>query len=166
LVAEAHRQGVPVLQGVHPHPELAEECFEWVTCADVIEHVTDPVSLLRGLAASVQPGGTVVVTTPDVESLARRVFGKRWWHFRTAHVCFFPTSAMNEALMLSGLRCVERVRQKWTFSVGYLGVRAAGMVAGSRAREALAPIERSRRLAKVRVPVDLRDSWVYVCERV
>jgi len=165
MVEEAQRRGLTVLQGIHPHPELAGRTFDLVTCADVIEHVTDPVGLLRGLAESCADGGRVVVTTPDVESVARRLMGARWWHFRTAHVCFFPASAMERALERAGLRVMTRVRQKWTFSLAYLGLRAGGLLGGERARRWLAPIEASRRLNRIRVPVDLRDSWVYVCER-
>jgi hypothetical protein len=36
-----------------------------VVCADVIEQVEDPLRLLDGLAATVGPGGSILLSTPD-----------------------------------------------------------------------------------------------------
>jgi 2-polyprenyl-6-hydroxyphenyl methylase/3-demethylubiquinone-9 3-methyltransferase len=43
---------------------LAEPHFDCVTCMEVIEHVYDPLSLLRGCWKAVRPGGTFVCSTP------------------------------------------------------------------------------------------------------
>ena len=60
-----------------------------MTLVDVIEHVADPLALLRGARDYVAPGGLVLLVTPDVDSVAARLFGKRWWHLRLAHVGYF-----------------------------------------------------------------------------
>lgn len=164
LVRAAHRRGLPVHQGVLPHPELDEPRFDLVTCLDVIEHVRDPVGLLRHLRDQLAPGGLAVVSTPDVESWPRRLLGRRWWHFRTAHVGFFPTSALDEALRRAGLRRIARERQVWTFSLAYLSQRVGRLLAGERGARLLAPLGRSRRLARVQLPVDTRDSWIVFAE--
>jgi SAM-dependent methyltransferase len=56
---------------------FADDEFDAVTVADVIEHLTDPEAFLRELRRVTRPGGTIVVSTPQrqtvFKSLARRV---------------------------------------------------------------------------------------------
>jgi len=166
LAQQGRDRGLDVLEGILPHPSLGGRQFDMVTCADVIEHVTDPVGLLRQLGTVTRPGGTIVVTTPDVESVAARAMGSRWWHYRVAHVCFFPTSAMEEAVQRAGLRIVRRRRQTWWFGLPYLLARTVALVGPRRIRDLRARVEaRLDRtpLTRVTVPVNLFDSWVYEC---
>lgn len=165
LSEEARARHLPVHTGIHPHPALEGRTFDLVTCVDVIEHVTDPVGLLKALEGSLAPGGTLVVTTPDVESLTAKALGARWWHYRVAHVCFFPRTAMERALTAAGLQIVARERQVWWFSVGYLLVRLGALLGGEGAASALEGVASAGPLQRLKVPLDLRDSWVYVCRR-
>jgi 2-polyprenyl-3-methyl-5-hydroxy-6-metoxy-1,4-benzoquinol methylase len=48
-------------------------CFQLVTCLEVIEHVENPRNLLRECRRLLQPGGVLVVTTPNIESVAARL---------------------------------------------------------------------------------------------
>ena len=41
-------------------------CFDVLIAGDVLEHLVDPWSVLRRFAAIVEPGGTVVVSLPNV----------------------------------------------------------------------------------------------------
>jgi ubiquinone biosynthesis O-methyltransferase len=45
--------------------DLGEALFDVVILAEVLEHVLDPGSLLRASLAHLQPGGIVIVTTPN-----------------------------------------------------------------------------------------------------
>lgn len=47
---------------------FAARTFEVVTSADVIEHLTDPVEHLREIARVLEPGGALVLTTPQWKS--------------------------------------------------------------------------------------------------
>jgi 2-polyprenyl-6-hydroxyphenyl methylase/3-demethylubiquinone-9 3-methyltransferase len=56
-----------------PVEELAQErpaSFDLVTCMEMLEHVPDPASNLRALAALVKPGGDVIVSTINRNPLA------------------------------------------------------------------------------------------------
>jgi 2-polyprenyl-3-methyl-5-hydroxy-6-metoxy-1,4-benzoquinol methylase len=157
--------GVEVLQGVLPHAGLGDARFDVITAVDVIEHVMNPVGLLRTMVGYLAPGGLLVVTTPDVSSWAPRVLGRRWWHCRLAHVCFFDPGSMQEAAERASLTIVGKERQLWWFSVEYLANRVGGLVpvlgrVTSRVVRAL-PSAVGRQL----VPLNLMDSWVYFCSR-
>ncbi len=163
LVAEAVARGLRVEEGVLPHPALSHARFDLVTCIDVIEHVTDPVGLLRAMTAHLAPGGRLVLVTPDVESVAARTLGLRWWHHRLAHVGFLTRQATAEALGRAGLVEVARTRPIWWFGAPYLMARVGALAAGERWSDRVGRVAGRTPLRAVSVPLDLRDSWMILC---
>jgi SAM-dependent methyltransferase len=151
LVRVAREQaGIDLLHGVLPHPELDGRRFDLVFLVDVIEHVSDPVGLLRLCAAHLADEGRMLVVTPDASSLAARVLGRRWWHYRVAHVGYFDHSSLERALAAAGLRAERWVRARWFFTVEYLATRV----------ETYLPVGAVNRLARRAAPL----RWLY--ERV
>jgi 2-polyprenyl-3-methyl-5-hydroxy-6-metoxy-1,4-benzoquinol methylase len=157
---------VHIQQGTLPHPALAGRTFDLVFLVDVIEHVRDPIQLLRAAADALAPGGAMVVITPDMASyFARRLRG-RWWHFRLAHVGYFSSRSLAKAARSAGLVVERQGRAKWYFRIDYLANRLAVYV------PPLAAINRAaRRLSPLRwlydrvVTVDLHDSLFVVLRR-
>jgi 2-polyprenyl-3-methyl-5-hydroxy-6-metoxy-1,4-benzoquinol methylase len=155
------RHRVEVLPGSFPHPALAGRRFDIVTLIDVIEHVTDPLGLLRHLAVAVEKGGLVVITTPDAQSLAARILGRRWWHYRVAHICFSSRATMKLALERAGLELERAERYRWYFTVGYVAERLEIYLPVGRLRKALSRTAFGRALLSCTIPVNLRDSYTY-----
>jgi 2-polyprenyl-3-methyl-5-hydroxy-6-metoxy-1,4-benzoquinol methylase len=166
LVAAARRlHGVDLVQGTVPHESLRGKRFDIVFLADVIEHVPDPVALLRDARDLVAPGGVLLVVTPDVGSVARRLLGQRWWHFRLAHVGYFDARSLGEACARAELRIVERFRAKWFFRVSYLAERVVRYLPLGAVTNLLRTTALGRRVGAGVVPLNLFDSWVFVCAR-
>src|SRR5215831_6893113 len=46
-----------------------EECFDTVLCLNVMEHLQDPAAVLDRLAATLKPGGAIVMLVPNVRGL-------------------------------------------------------------------------------------------------
>ncbi len=167
LVATAERiNGVKVLQGTYPHPEIADRRFDLVYLVDVIEHVDRPLDLLKSCREALNAGGRLVVVTPDISSLAARALGKRWWHLRLAHVGYFDDQSMKHAAEAAKLRVVHTRRASWFFPLRYLLERAAVYLP-------LAPLNRwSHRVGALRnvydrtVRVNLHDSTVFVMGQI
>ncbi|MET0850347.1 MAG: class I SAM-dependent methyltransferase [Candidatus Rokuibacteriota bacterium] len=59
LVVADLEQGVPALPGP----------FEAIVCGDVLEHLSDPLGVLRGLTGHLAPDGVVLVSVPNVAHL-------------------------------------------------------------------------------------------------
>ncbi|MDA8090987.1 MAG: class I SAM-dependent methyltransferase [Nitrospiraceae bacterium] len=86
-------------------PSLYEEnCFDYVTMDQVIEHVLDPVETLRGVARVLKPGGLAILSTPNGGGWGAKVFGRRWinWHV-PYHNQFFSVRSMRMAAEKAGL---------------------------------------------------------------
>lgn len=101
----AHRElGLStVLNGTLTHPGLPST-FGVVTLWDVIEHVPDPVGLLRDVTARLRDGGIVVLRTANVRS---RLFDRdpaRWWAFGSDHRFYFSPGSLEVALRRAGLK--------------------------------------------------------------
>ena len=74
----------------------------------VIEHLERPFDLLRIAAERLQPGGILVVATPNPGALGFRVLGARWPHVDAPrHQYLIPPSVLTGAAASRGL---ERVR--------------------------------------------------------
>jgi SAM-dependent methyltransferase len=92
-----------------------EERFDCIILVSVIEHVHNPVDYLRKLHDRLRPGGKVVVATPNVDSIWRRLLGLRWPAFQVVpeHVGFYngPTlSALLKRAGFSGVTSLPFVR--------------------------------------------------------
>jgi SAM-dependent methyltransferase len=89
-------------------PDLyAAESFDFVTLDQVLEHIPDPVRLLKGVFQVLKPGGVIVVSTPNTWGWGASIFGRRWIHWHVPyHVQWFSLSSMQRAATLAGLTLV------------------------------------------------------------
>lgn len=91
-------------------PKLYEpESFDYITMDQVVEHVTDPVKMLRDVAGVMKSSGRLIVSTPNAGGWGARLFGRRWinWH-APYHLQFFSEESMRLAAEQAGL-VLERV---------------------------------------------------------
>jgi SAM-dependent methyltransferase len=159
LHAEARRRGLPVHLGVLPHEEVRGS-HDVVTLVDVVEHVADPLGLLRAAAAALAPDGVLMVVTPDVGSVPARLMGRRWWHYRVAHVGYFDRHTLTRAVRSVGLEPISITRPSWYFPLSYLAERGATYLpAPLRPRIPAA-------LGRAVIRLNLRDSLLMICRHV
>lgn len=76
----------------------AEGPFHLIVLFHVLEHVPDPVQLLRELAGLLAPGGQVVVELPD---MAAPWFS--WFDIHPAHLSYLTRPSLNRLLFRAGL---------------------------------------------------------------
>jgi 2-polyprenyl-3-methyl-5-hydroxy-6-metoxy-1,4-benzoquinol methylase len=88
--------------------------FDAVVCGDILEHLSDPEAVLRALSAQVAPGGTVIVSVPNVAHLWVRLsllFGHFTYTDRgildRTHLRFFTRRSFLDLLAAGGLRVTE-----------------------------------------------------------
>lgn len=156
---------VELTHGVFPHALLEGKRFDIVTLVDLIEHVADPVSVLRASAKALKPDGVCVAITPDASSVPARLLGRRWWHYRLAHVGYFDRTSIKIAAQRSGLCVAQVARAKWFLPIGYLAQRCTEYVPiGGLARVArrIAPL---RKYSRRTIGLNLHDSLLVTMTR-
>lgn len=163
LVEMAKRlNGVELINGIYPHQQLAGRQFDFIYLVDVIEHLSDPVALLTGCAKALAPGGIMIVVTPNLASLAAKLLGHRWWHFRLAHVGYFDHQSMREACRNAGLQVRAHSTVRWFFPIRYLAERLSVYLPIGFLNRAEKRIRLLGRLYDRVVPLNLFDSAGYV----
>jgi SAM-dependent methyltransferase len=87
------------------------ERFDCIILVSVIEHVHRPVEYMRKLRQRLRPGGKLVVATPDVDSIFRRLLGRRWPGFQVIpeHVAFYSRPTLSALMAKAGFARVLRV---------------------------------------------------------
>jgi hypothetical protein len=80
--------------------------FDCIIATQVIEHVYQPQAFLERLCQHLKPMGKLVLATPDMGSLWRRLMGHSWPSFKIPeHVVYFDRKALGTLLQQVG--CVE-----------------------------------------------------------
>jgi 2-polyprenyl-3-methyl-5-hydroxy-6-metoxy-1,4-benzoquinol methylase len=58
--------------------DIPHESFDVVAMFEVIEHLSDPKGVVRRAFSLLRPGGCLIVSTPNIESLTHRALGGQW----------------------------------------------------------------------------------------
>lgn len=67
----------------------SQQTFDIITMTDVLEHVCQPAKFIREVFSCLNPGGTLLITTGDSNSLLWKVFSQNnWYSFYQEHVSF------------------------------------------------------------------------------
>lgn len=86
---------------------LPKNFFKVITLFNVLEHLLNPLSALRNVHSALRPGGAVLLTAPNIDSLPAKLFGQRWWGFKPDHIFFFNPQSLKELLRRSGFSMIE-----------------------------------------------------------
>ncbi|MEO7336680.1 MAG: class I SAM-dependent methyltransferase [Caldimonas sp.] len=105
IVRVAERHGLKVRVGLFDTHNYEANSFDVVTLDQVIEHVTLPSSLLKGIHRILVPGGTLVVSTPNADGWGAALFGRKWVHWHAPyHLHFFSRRSMAQLAQRTGFR--------------------------------------------------------------
>ena len=86
---------------------FAPECFDVATAFHVIEHVPDPVAVLRRILAWLAPGGLLIVEVPNAGGLGAAIFGASWAGLELPrHLSHFSPETLTRAVQQAGGRVV------------------------------------------------------------
>ncbi len=101
VAARAH--GLPVHVGDLASAHYDDATFDAVTLWDVLEHLHDPLAVLREVRRVLKPDGVLVMRTPSLESWDARVFGPYWAGLDSPrHLAIFKRGTMARLLAQSG----------------------------------------------------------------
>ncbi len=105
----ATRLGLEVRQGSFYQFAAPDASFDALTMIEVIEHLEHPAQALDKARALLRPSGVLLVTTPNVDSLYRRLYGNRWWviNCEDEHIVLFNRRTLSAMLESHGFEVVE-----------------------------------------------------------
>jgi 2-polyprenyl-3-methyl-5-hydroxy-6-metoxy-1,4-benzoquinol methylase len=141
-VEVARAKGLNVHLGDVYSKQYEDNSFDAITLSHVIEHVHDPLALMRECARILKPGGIISMVTPNTASFGHLVYKSSWLHLdppRHLHI-FNPAPLASLATRL-GLKIIVNetlIRDANNLFIGCRSIRNTGTyVMGSGAGIAL-----------------------------
>jgi SAM-dependent methyltransferase len=152
-------RGLDVVTGVLAPGVFAPRSFDAVVLSDVIEHLPDPLGVVRVVADVLRPGGVAAISTPDVSGWAARALQIK----PEEHLYYFTPGTLRALVERAGLETLAcRPFDRWHNLTGMTHSTTCG---GLLPR--LAPLFRlSRRLlGDVVVRLPLRENVLVLARR-
>jgi SAM-dependent methyltransferase len=104
----ARRNGLDVRDGMLADAEFPDDTFDAIVLSHVIEHVHDPIALLRECGRVLRPGGVLVLMTPNLTSVGHRHFGADWRGLEPPrHLHIFSVASLAACVRAVGLSVGE-----------------------------------------------------------
>jgi 2-polyprenyl-3-methyl-5-hydroxy-6-metoxy-1,4-benzoquinol methylase len=141
---------LPAMAGTLPHPGLAPASFDLVTLWHSLEHVHQPLEILREAHRLLAPGGKVLVAVPNIDSAPFRWFGADWYGLDVPrHLTHFTPVTLKKMLTRAGFQseAMQMVRHSFW-------LRQSAQLANRRGKISL-PL----RLLNLRLPSSIVSRW-------
>lgn len=77
---------------------------------DFLEHVRDPIAVLHKAHRLLEPGGYLMITTPNTGSFSSALTGRAWPHYKQEHLFYFNKKNIRMLLTQAGfsVSCVTK----------------------------------------------------------
>jgi 2-polyprenyl-3-methyl-5-hydroxy-6-metoxy-1,4-benzoquinol methylase len=115
--------------GVRMHCEpvaalAGESCFDVIVINHVLEHVNQPIDLLKHIRRLLAPGGVVHIAVPNVSCWQASLSG--WASYEPYHLSYFDPRTLTRVVTASGLK-VSRILTHDSFSGWFLAILRTGL---------------------------------------
>lgn len=115
VAAAARASGLTVHAGLLEEQGFADGTFDALTLFEVVEHLRQPIVLLRECRRVLAPGGILMLSTGNARSWTVSAMGARWDYFHIAkdggHVSFFNPASIRLLATRSGFE-TERIETR------------------------------------------------------
>jgi SAM-dependent methyltransferase len=88
--------------------DLDGEAFDAVTLWQVLEHIGEPLPVLRRAREILRPGGLLVASVPNIDGLSAVLTQERWWGLDVPrHLVHYTPRTLRHAVRGAGLSVVD-----------------------------------------------------------
>ena len=97
---------------------IDEGPFDLVTALQVLEHVPDPVSFLKGVARNLKDDGLLYLELPNIDDVLLSAFdikGYADFYYREPHVCYYSKETLKALLSKAGFEGEFGTVQRYNF---------------------------------------------------
>lgn len=95
--------------------------FDIITLLDVLEHMSNPVGFLKNINNLLAKNGILIILTPNVDGLFRKLMGNSWPHFKPEeHLYYFSPQTIERLLNKSSFKILKIENYRKRLSLKYL----------------------------------------------
>ena len=107
-VENAQARGIKVFHGELAQASYPTGYFDVVTASELLEHVGDPLPMVREIARVLRPGGLFWATTPHARGVSSRLLGLKWLTLSPpGHLHIFSTKGIKRLARAAGFQRVQ-----------------------------------------------------------
>jgi 2-polyprenyl-3-methyl-5-hydroxy-6-metoxy-1,4-benzoquinol methylase len=101
--------------------EAVSKKYDIIVAMDLIEHLRQPLSVMKELIAQrLKPGGRILVTTPNAGSILKKIMGSYWPHYKVEHLTYPTKQSLSILARDASLDIVELNSLAKPLEVDYL----------------------------------------------
>lgn len=105
---------VQVDAGQFERAHLPHNHFQVVTSFQTFEHSSKPLRFLHKAHQIMSPKGVLLLTTPNTDSIWKKLLGTRWFSYQhTEHIFFWNQKALEYVLQKTGFKMVKFFPDNW-----------------------------------------------------
>jgi len=93
--------------------------FDVLIMFDLIEHIVDPQGVFEKAKKILNPGGFVLILTPDINAFNRKILKRHWTAYYVEHVHCFSKQSMEYLAEKTGLKLFHYQRFHKTVNLHY-----------------------------------------------
>ena len=100
-------------EGLLDEGRFLENSFDVVNLYHVIEHLSNPIEILKTIKRLLRPQGILIVGTPNIRSIAGLTFQGNYRLLGTGHLCMYHPKSLISVLEQTGFRVLKREYPYW-----------------------------------------------------
>jgi len=152
------RFGLRTFAGTLEEAQLPAGSADVITMIHVIEHVPDPLAVLKEIHRVLKPGGCLVMETPRYDSLMFKVLGKRERSLSCdGHIYFFTTTTLEAMARLAGFQVLKNDMVGRSLTLDRLTYNLGVISKSQRVRRGLDSVSKKLGLNKATLSLNMRD---------
>jgi len=107
-VEAARRQGLEVKFGELSSLEYSDSSFDVITLNSVIEHISNPLTLLSECKRILKEGGSLVIFTPNAKSRIHSIYKEKWFDLDPPrHLHIFSFQNLKTLVQKAGFKNID-----------------------------------------------------------
>ncbi len=163
--AEALRSGLEMHNGSLESSPFQKDRFNCITMFDLIEHITNPHTIIQKTKELLKKDGVLVINTPNIGSLYAKVLGKNW-HLLCPpeHLILFNKKSITYLLNEYGFEVLYFGNIGKTFTVQYIIHQLIHWIPALKNIFRFIPIEKTP-IGKIPIPLNFHDNMFLIAKK-
>lgn len=106
-------KNITIYKGTLGEIALKKNFFDVIMYYHVIQHISDPQKELNILYEILKPKGVLIVGTPNISSIAAKIFKGNFRLYGPSHLCLFNSRSLKDFLSNNGFNVFKREYPFW-----------------------------------------------------